>query len=232
MDIQRSHTKTKVIGLLAGITAVAIMASPSTASAKGARADLSSSGVRSASASSETVLADASVKGIDVYWQSITAPVAAQRVAQARNLRSTAAVGLTSADVAAQRTRARILIGAYLTGQAAQLQTRNTDLVLSASVRHAPIRALNSVADGAAPSVVADVYTGGGVDNFVVLNWSQNGSVAHVSADGVAWATDTVYFSDGTIQDQPSRGPAHYEIDLALVAGSWKVSNEQVDVLG
>jgi len=173
----------------------------------------------------------AAIAGVDVYWDSITSPNAKTRIASARSLGKSAVVGLTRADSGAQLERASSLISHALTGDAAALQRRNTAMVLSAAVRHPANKA---TAAGSQPSaqVIADVYTGGGIQSYKVLSSVVSGRTAHLSLDAATWCDDVVYFADGTSEDQPSRGVNHYELDLILVDGVWKVSKESVDVLG
>jgi hypothetical protein len=194
-----------------------------------ALAERSPGGSRAASTAS--TLRQRSLCGLDTYWQSITSPAAKARVAQARIASGRESVGLTAVDVKEQMQRATGLIKSCLTGRAQELQLKNTAMVLAASIRHAAPRE-SSGASAAGTPVIADVYTGGGLDNYTVLAETVTGGTAHLTAQGVGWSDDTVYFADGTSEDEPSRGMVRYEIDMVLVDGIWMVSDDEPDVEG
>ncbi len=123
------------------------------------------------------------------------------------------------------------LIKSCLTGRAQELQLKNTATVLAASIRHAAPKA-STAGSVAGASVIADVYTGGGLDSYTVLAETVTGGTAHLTARGIGWSDDTVYFADGTTEDEPSRGMVRYEIDMVLVDGIWMVSDDEPDVEG
>jgi hypothetical protein len=185
----------------------------------------------SSPASMATTLYQRSLCGLDTYWQGITSPAAKARVSRARMTSGGESVGLTAVDVKEQMQRATGLIKSCLTGHAQELQLENTAMVLAASVRHAAPKASGGGSAAGAP-VIADVYTGGGLYGYTVLAETVTGGTAHLTAQGIGWSDDTVYFADGTSEDEPSRGMVRYEIDMVLVDGIWMVSDDEPDVEG